>query len=302
MEHLISMQDLEQSELLNLMNLAKNIENKDVLIDLRGKLVALLFFEPSTRTRFSFEAAMKKLGGETFSMTGDQHYSTKKGETIKDTLKTISMYADLIVVRSAVEGMARYAAEIVDIPVINAGDGANQHPTQALLDLYSIQKTQQKLKNLKIAMVGDLKFGRTVHSLAQAMASFSPQLFFSSPSHLAMPKHIKNDLEKAGVHYQEQKDFDRNISQLDILYMTRIQKERFADPEDYERVKNTFILKRSMLQDVKPNFKIMHPLPRVNEIEKEVDNTPYAYYFQQAQNGMFIRQAVIAVLLKAVSL
>jgi aspartate carbamoyltransferase catalytic subunit len=297
MKNLISMRDVSKADVLKLIELAAKIEHKEIVPDMEGKLAALLFFEPSTRTHFSFDTAMKKLGGKTFAMTGTSTTSVKKGETLKDTLMTISMYADLIIMRHKIEGTPRYAAETVDIPVINAGDGANQHPTQAMLDLYSIQKTQGTLQNLTIGLVGDLRLGRTVHSLAQALSDFNPKFYFASPQHLQMPPSIKGDLKTKGVQFEEVDDLKAIIPELDVMYVTRIQKERFAVPEDYEKVKNSYIINKAMLDGVKKNFKVLHPLPRVNEISTDVDNTPYAYYFQQARNGVFMRQAIIATLL-----
>ncbi len=299
MKHMISMRDVSQNEILELISLAGKIENKTVKADLTGKIAALLFYEPSTRTMFSFAAAMKRLGGDTLTMRDISTTSIKKGETFADTLQTIAQYSDLIVLRSPIEGAARYASETVDIPVVNAGDGANQHPTQALLDLYSIVKTQKKLDDLTIAVVGDLRFGRTVHSLVQAMSDFSPRFYFASPSHLKMPQYILDDLRKENIEFDEVKEIDKIVSKLDIMYVTRIQKERFADPEDYEKIKDSYIIDKNLLSNVKSNFKIMHPLPRVNEISTEVDSTPYAYYFQQAKNGVYMRQAIITTLIGA---
>jgi aspartate carbamoyltransferase catalytic subunit len=297
MKHLISMRDVNTEDILKLIDLAGKIEKKEIEVSMQGKLAALLFFEPSTRTHFSFETAVKKLGGDTFSMSGTSSTSVKKGETLADTLMTISQYADLIVMRHVIEGAARFASETVDIPVINAGDGTNQHPTQAMLDLYSIQKTQGTLKNLTIAMVGDLRLGRTVHSLSQAMSDFNPKFYFASPKHLQMPKYIKDDLRKKRVEFHEIEDIKEVMSELDVMYVTRIQKERFAVIEDYEKVKDSYIITKKLLEGVKSTFKIMHPLPRVNEIALDVDDTEYAYYFQQAKNGVFMRQAIIATLL-----
>ncbi len=297
MKHLISMQDVSTKDIMKLIDLADKIENKKINVDMTGKLAALLFFEPSTRTHFSFETAVKKLGGNTFSMSGTNSTSVKKGETLSDTLMTISMYADLIVMRHIIEGAARFAAETVDVPVINAGDGTNQHPTQAMLDLYSIKKTQGTLENLTIGLIGDLRLGRTVHSLSQALSDFNTKFYFASPSHLQMPKYITDDLDKKGIHYQELEDIKEVMHELDIMYVTRIQKERFAVLEDYEKVKDSYIITKKLLEGVKNNFKVLHPLPRVNEITTEVDNTKYAYYFQQAKNGVYMRQAIITELL-----
>jgi len=297
MRNLISMRDVRKEDILELIDLAGKIERGDITVDMSGKLAALLFFEPSTRTHFSFDTAVKKLGGQSFSMSGTSSTSVKKGETLSDTLMTISQYADLIVMRHVIEGAARFASETVTIPVINAGDGTNQHPTQAMLDLYSIQKTQGTLDNLTIAMIGDLRLGRTVHSLTQSLMDFNPKLYFASPKHLQMPKSIKDDLDKKGIEYHEIEDINAVMPELDILYVTRIQKERFAVLEDYEKVADSFIISNKLLEHVKENFKLLHPLPRVNEIKREVDDTKYAYYFQQAKNGVFMRQAIITKLL-----
>ena len=300
MKNLISMRDLSKKEILHLMDIASKIEGGKIVPDMQRKLAALLFFEPSTRTMFSFDTAMKRMNGDTIIMSGTGQTSVKKGETFADTLQTIAQYSDIIIMRSPIEGSARYASEVVDIPVVNAGDGANQHPTQALLDLYSIVKTQGTLENLSIGLAGDLRFGRTVHSLAQAMALFNVKFKFISPSFLKMPQYIKDDLKSQKVEFEEYENIEGNIDDLDILYVTRVQKERFADPEDYEKVKGSYILERSMLSKVKENFKVMHPLPRVNEIHTDVDNTEFAYYFPQAKNGVFTRQAIISTLLEEV--
>jgi aspartate carbamoyltransferase catalytic subunit len=213
---------------------------------------------------------------------------------------TISQYADFIVMRHQIEGAARFASETVDIPVINAGDGTNQHPTQAMLDLYSIKKTQGSLDNLTIAMIGDLRLGRTVHSLAQALSDFNPKIYFASPRHLQMPDYIKDELSEKGIEFAEVEDIKPIMPELDIMYVTRIQKERFAVLEDYEKVKESYIITPEILEGVKDNFKLLHPLPRVNEITTDVDNTPYAYYFQQAKNGVFMRQAIITKILNLI--
>ena len=297
MKNLISMRDLSKAEILQILEVAEKIESGKLKVNIPDKVAALLFFEPSTRTLFSFDTAVKRLGGKTLIMTGTGNTSVKKGETFADTLQTISQYSDIIIQRSPIEGAARYASEVVSIPVINAGDGANQHPTQALLDLYSIKKTQGTLENLKIGIVGDLKFGRTVHSLCQAMGDFNPQFYFASPSHLKMPDSILDDLDEKKIDWHEERNMEAFINELDILYVTRIQKERFADIEDYNKVKGSYVLKSEMLSGVKSNFKILHPLPRVDEIDTDVDETQYAYYFQQARNGVYTRQAIISILL-----
>ncbi|MGD9486699.1 MAG: aspartate carbamoyltransferase [Calditrichaceae bacterium] len=297
MRNLISMRDLSKSEILDLIELAGRIESGKIRPDLSGKVMASLFYESSTRTQLSFDTAMKRLRGEVISMIGTKGTSVEKGESLADTVKIINQYADIIVMRHFIEGSARYITEHVTIPVVNAGDGANQHPTQSLLDMYSIKKTQKKLDNLKIALLGDLKYGRTVHSLVYALSDFKPEFYFISPPSLAMPAYIKKDLSDKKIVYHEGQAIEDVINPLDILYVTRIQRERFADPEEYEKVKNTYILKSAMLAKVKENLKILHPLPRVNEISVDVDTTPYAYYFQQAKNGVFMRQAILTKLL-----
>ncbi len=298
MKHFISMRDIGKREILELLDLAEKIETGQITPDLSPYLGALLFFEPSTRTHFSFDTAIKKLNGKSFSISGTGSTSVKKGETLADTLKTISQYADYIVMRHSIEGAARFASEILDIPVINAGDGTNQHPTQAMLDLYSIRKTQGTLENLHIAMIGDLRLGRTVHSLVQALHEFKPTFYFDAPRHLKMPDYIIDELKEKNIPFYEVEDIKEILPDLDILYVTRIQKERFAVLEDYEKVKDAYIITADLLENVKPNFKVLHPLPRVNEITTDVDQTPYAYYFQQAKNGVPVRQAIITKLLQ----
>ncbi|MCF7911654.1 MAG: aspartate carbamoyltransferase [Candidatus Cloacimonetes bacterium] len=297
MNNLISMRDLSKAEILHIVDVAEQIESGKIKVNISDKVAALLFFEPSTRTLFSFDTAVKRLGGKTLIMTGTGNTSVKKGETFADTLQTISQYVDIIIQRSPIEGAARYASEVVNIPVINAGDGANQHPTQALLDLYSIKKTQGTLENLKIGVVGDLKFGRTVHSLCQAMSEFNPEFYFASPSHLRMPGYILDDLDEKQIKWHEEREMDSFINDVDIMYVTRIQKERFADIEDYNKVKGSYVMRREILSGVKSNLKVLHPLPRVDEIHTDVDDTEYAYYFPQAKNGVYTRQAIISILL-----
>lgn len=292
---LISITDYSKEEYLKIMKLAAEFEenpNQDIL---KGKVVASLFFEPSTRTRLSFETAVNRLGGRIVGFADPDSSSTKKGETLHDTIKMVSNYVDLIIMRHPLEGAARYAAEISPVPVINAGDGANQHPSQTLLDMYSILKTQGTLDNMNIFMVGDLKYGRTVHSLLQAMSEFENPVFnFIAPPELQMPKVYKLFLKEKKIKYFEHTEFTDIISEADIIYMTRVQKERFSDPIEYEKVKNVYILQNSMLKVTKPNVKILHPLPRINEIHTDVDSNEKAYYFQQARNGVFAREAIIA--------
>jgi len=294
---LVSITDYSKDECLKILELAGEFENNPNQDILKGKLIATLFFEPSTRTRLSFESAVNRLGGRIVGFADASSSSTTKGETLKDTIKMVTNYVDLIVMRHPIEGAARYASEIASVPIVNAGDGANQHPSQTLLDLYSIQKTQGKLDNLNIFMIGDLKYGRTVHSLLMAMSHFNPTFYFISPEELKMPKEYLIFLEQKKIKYYEYKDFMPIISQADIIYMTRVQKERFSDPIEYEKTKNAYILKNSMLDHTKPNMKILHPLPRVNEISVDIDDNPKAYYFKQALNGLYVRQAIISSIL-----
>ncbi len=277
-----------------LIQMAQEFERQPNRKILDGRVVATLFFEPSTRTRLSFETAANRLGARVIGFADPKVTSGTKGETLKDTIMMVSNYADVIVMRHYLEGAAQYASEIAPVPIMNAGDGANQHPSQTMLDLYTIYQTQGTLDNLDIYMVGDLKYGRTVHSLLMAMRHFNPTFHFISPDELAMPDVYKNYCDEHGISYVEHKDFDADtISGADILYMTRVQKERFADLDEYERVKDRYLLKKEMLVKARDNMKILHPLPRVNEIEYSIDDTKYAYYFHQAQNGLYARQALI---------
>lgn len=294
-KNLISITDFTKDDYLRIMQLAAEFEvtpNQDLL---KGKVVASLFFEPSTRTRLSFETAINRLGGRIIGFSDSSSSSVTKGETLHDTIRMVTNYADLIVMRHPLEGSARYASQVANVPVINAGDGANQHPTQTLLDMYSIMKTQGRLDNINIFMVGDLKYGRTVHSLLQALSVFKNPIFnFIAPPELAMPVEFKRYLTNKGIRYFEHTEFTDIISEADIIYMTRVQKERFTDPIEYEKVKNVYILRNKMLNNTKPSMKILHPLPRVNEIHTDVDNNPKAYYFTQALNGVFTREAIIS--------
>jgi aspartate carbamoyltransferase catalytic subunit len=294
---LVSIDDFSKDEILKILDLAEDFEKQPVRKLLEGKVIATLFFEPSTRTRLSFESAINRLGGKIVGFSDASSSSVSKGETLHDTIKMVSSYSDLIVMRHPIEGSARYASEIASVPVINAGDGANQHPTQTILDLYSIRKTQGTLDNLNIFMVGDLKYGRTVHSLMIAMSRWNATFNFISPEELRMPDEFKLYLDNMGLKYYEHSDFTDIISRADIIYMTRVQKERFSDPIEYEKVKNVYVLRNSMLGNTKPNMRILHPLPRVNEIHTDVDANPKAYYFEQALNGVFTRQAILCTLL-----
>ena len=290
----VTIADLSKEKIMYLMNMAQAFEmhpNREIL---KGKVVATLFFEPSTRTRLSFETAANRLGARVIGFSDAKVTSATKGETLKDTILMVSNYADVIVMRHHIEGAAQYASEIAPVPIVNAGDGAHQHPSQCLLDLYSIYKTQGTLENLNIYLVGDLKYGRTVHSLIMAMSHFNPTFHFIAPEELAMPEEYKLYCKQHGIKYIEHTDFNEDvIAGADIIYMTRVQKERFSDLMEYERVKDVYILKNDMLGKAKENMKILHPLPRVNEIAYDVDENPHAYYIQQAQNGLYAREAIL---------
>ena len=291
---LVSISDITADEMMKLLRDAAYFERHPNQKILDGKVVATLFFEPSTRTRLSFETAVNRLGGRVIGCSDAKSTSTSKGETLKDTVKMVSNYVDLIVMRHHLEGAARYATEVTDVPIVNAGDGAHQHPSQTMLDLYSILKTQGRLDNLVITMVGDLKYGRTVHSLIQAMHYFKPRFRFVACDELRMPREYLEFLDEKGIEYEEFTDFSPEvINSSDIIYMTRVQRERFPDIAEYERVKDLYSINAAMLTDAKPNMRILHPLPRVNEISNDVDNNPHAYYFDQARNGLYARQAII---------
>lgn len=291
---LVSISDIGREEILSLLDMARRFEENPNRRLLEGRVVATLFFEPSTRTRLSFETAVNRLGGRIIGFSDANTTSSSKGETLKDTIKMVSNYVDLIVMRHYLEGAARYASEVTDVPIINAGDGANQHPSQTMLDLYSIYKTQGTLENLTITLVGDLKYGRTVHSLIMAMRYFNPTFRFVACKELGMPAEYKTFCDENGIRYTEHTDFSSEvINSSDIIYMTRVQRERFADIMEYERVKDLYNLNSSMLTGARENMRILHPLPRVNEISQDVDDNPHAYYFDQARNGLYARQAII---------
>ncbi|MFO8236486.1 MAG: aspartate carbamoyltransferase [Bacteroidales bacterium] len=294
---LISINDYSKEEIIRLLDVAEKFEQEPVQDILKGKVIASLFFEPSTRTRLSFESAINRLGGKIIGFASKDSSSVQKGESLKDTIKTVNNYCDLIVMRHPIEGSARFASEIADVPVINAGDGANQHPTQTLLDLYSIKKTQNTLDNLSICLVGDLKYGRTVHSLLMALTNFNTTFHFVSPEELKMPNEYKMYLDELGLKYTEYADFTDVINDVDIAYMTRIQRERFSDPMEYEKTKNSYVLRNHMLENTKDNLRILHPLPRVNEIHEDVDDNIKSYYFPQALNGVYTRMAIISLIL-----
>ena len=290
----VTIADLSRDKILYMIRLSEEFRRHPNRELLKGKVVATLFYEPSTRTRLSFETAANRLGARVIGFSDAKASSVSKGETLKDTILMVSNYADVIAMRHYIEGAAQYASEISPVPIINAGDGAHQHPSQCMLDLFTIHQTQGTLENLTISMVGDLKYGRTVHSLLMAMRHFNPTFHFVAPEELSMPAEYKLYCKEHGIKYEEHLDFDEKvISTSDIIYMTRVQKERFSDLMEYERVKNIYILKSEMLVNTKPNMKILHPLPRVNEIDYSVDDNPHAYYIQQARNGLYAREAII---------
>ena len=276
--------------------LEKELKKKDSLNLLKGKILATLFYEPSTRTRLSFEAAMQRLGGGIIGMGSVESSSVAKGETLADTVRTVSQYVDVIVLRHPRTGSAKEAADVTPIPVINAGDGTGQHPTQALLDIYTIKKETGSLKNLTIAMVGDLKNGRTVHALAEILSLFGTRLYFVSPDSLRMPAEITSNLKAKKIGIVETEDMMEATAASDLVYMTRIQKERFSDLSEYERVKGSYVINEEFLKRLKKKITILHPLPRIDEINPEVDAYPGAAYFRQVRNGVFIRMALLTMI------
>ena len=294
---LISITDLTKDEIIRITELAAYFEEHPDEPLLNGRVIASLFFEPSTRTRLSFESAINRLGARVICFSDTTNTSVSKGETFHDTIQVISNYCDMIVMRHSLEGAPRYASEFSKVPIVNAGDGANQHPSQTLLDLYSIKKTQGTLDGINIMMIGDLKYGRTVHSLLQALSHFNTKFTFVAPPELRMPEEYKQFLRDKGLEFTETTEIGDAINEADIVYMTRVQRERFTDPMEYERVKNVYVLKNSMLDNTKDNMRILHPLPRVGEIAYDVDQNPKAYYFNQTENGVYTRMAIISYLL-----
>jgi len=293
---IISLHDFSREEILFILAFAQQFENLRNSM-MSGRILATCFYEPSTRTRLSFESAMFQLGGDVIGFDAGSSSSAVKGETVADTAKMIEGYADVMVIRHPQEGSARVAGESSTIPVINGGDGANQHPTQTFLDLYTILKTKGTLSNLKIGFIGDLKYGRTVHSLAEALTHFNSSLYFISPTSLRMPSHILSFLTEHDQLYYETTDLYDYLFELDIVYVTRIQKERFFDSLEYEKVKNSYVLDKRILKTVKQDLKILHPLPRVNEIDSSLDSSPQAEYFQQSKNGVTVRKALLSLVL-----
>lgn len=298
MKHLVSINQLSADEIIRLLDRAARFEQNPNRRLLEGRVIATLFFEPSTRTRLSFETAVNRLGGRIIGFSDASTSSSAKGESLKDTISMVGNYADAIVMRHYLEGAALYASELGRAPIVNAGDGANQHPSQTLLDLYAIRKTQGSLHDQTIALVGDLKYGRTVHSLIVGMSHFRPRFIFVSPPELRMPEECKDFCREHGIPFVETEEFSPEVIQsADILYMTRVQRERFIDPEEYERVKNVYVLTASMLQGCRENLRILHPLPRVGEIAQDVDDTPWAYFVEQAQGGLYVRQSILCEVL-----
>ncbi|MDF0604397.1 aspartate carbamoyltransferase [Neisseriaceae bacterium TC5R-5] len=295
-QDIISIADLSRAELELVVTTATQLKQSPRHDLLKNRLIGSCFFEASTRTRLSFETAIKRLGGNVIGFADGSNTSAKKGESLADSIRIISSYTDALVMRHPKEGAARLASEFSDVPIINGGDGANQHPTQTLLDLFTIHETQGRLENLSIALVGDLKYGRTVHSLTQALSLFNAHFYFVSPEQLAMPDYICEALDEKGIQYTIVNKLESVIPQVDILYMTRVQRERF-DEAEFKKIQGEFVLRTEMLLEARPNMKILHPLPRVDEIDISVDSSDYAYYFQQAKNGVYARQALLALVL-----
>ena len=292
---IISMRDFSKEEILHILKISEEVENDENKGELlKGKIISTLFFEPSTRTRLSFQSAAQRLGAQVLGFDSPDGTSVKKGETLSDTIKMAESYSDLIVIRHPLDGSARVAAEASKVPVLNAGDGVNQHPSQTLLDLYTILKEQKTLDNMKIAFVGDLKYGRTVHSLVKAISHFNPKIYFIAPEILRIPEYILDDLEELGIEYEVLEDFRECLADIDVFYMTRVQRERFPDEEEYEKVKGIYVIsKENIIGKCKDDMIILHPLPRVDEINTDLDDTKHALYFKQAKNGVPVRQAMM---------
>ncbi len=291
---LISISDLSKGEIELILETAQKIKRKEKPPSLKGKILASCFFEPSTRTRLSFEAAMIRLEGSVIGFHDQAITSMKKGESLFDSMKVIGSFADLIVIRHPQEGAARLAAEGADVPVINGGDGANQHPTQTLVDLFTIQECQGQIEHLHIALAGDLKYGRAIHSLSLALAHYQSRLYFVSPESLHLPEEISQELKRKGVKFSFHERIEEIVPKVDILYLSRIQKERFA--ESTEKVVNPCRLLKKHLDKAKPNLKILHPLPRVDEMEMGLETLPSAYFFEQAANGIPVRMALLSLI------
>lgn len=301
LKNIISIKDFERSDIDYILNEASTLENvaqsKEISEELKGKILGLMFFEPSTRTKMSFETAMKRLNGQCIGFENTGSSSVSKGESIADTAKMYEGYCDALVIRHELEGVSKFISDVVDVPVINAGDGAGQHPTQTLLDLYTIKKEIGDIDNIKIALIGDLKYGRTVHSLANALTLYdNVELYFVSPPELKMPQEILHDLDKVGMSYTEVSNISDIIDKVNVLYVTRIQKERFGDIDDYLKIKGAYIINKKMLEG--KDLIVMHPLPRIDEIDGDVDDTKYNKYFTQAANAVPVRMAILKTLIK----
>lgn len=295
------MKDFEREDIEYILNEASKLENvaksREISEELKGKILGLMFFEPSTRTKMSFETSMKRLSGECIGFENSRSSSVSKGESIADTAKMFEGYCDALVIRHELEGVSKFISDIVDVPVINAGDGAGQHPTQTLLDLYTIKNEIGEIDNLKIALVGDLKFGRTVHSLTHALGLFNNiKIYLVSPDELKMPQEVLHDLNKTNVEYEEVSSIEEIIDDINVLYVTRIQKERFADINDYLKIKGAYTINKKLVEG--KDLIIMHPLPRIDEIDIDVDNTKYNKYFTQATNAVPVRMAILKTLIK----
>lgn len=297
---IISVRDLSKEEINHILDVAEDMEKKmgQKLDLLSGKILACLFFEPSTRTRLSFEAAMERMGGDVVATADSKTMSTAKGETLIDTIRTVESYADAIVIRHPQEGAARLAAEVSKKPVINAGDGSNQHPTQTILDLYTIRKEAKSLAT-NVTIVGDLKYGRTVHSLVYALAMFGANIKLVSPKGLEIPEEFLSDIKDFGAEVAVSNSLEEVIPQTDVLYVTRIQRERFPDPEEYRKVKGAYNITLETLKNAKDSLIILHPLPRVDEISPEVDETKHAKYFEQVSYGVPVRMAILGLIFGA---
>jgi aspartate carbamoyltransferase catalytic subunit len=298
---IISIRDMDREALLRVLAVSSRVKAGEHRGCLEGKLLATLFFEPSTRTRLSFESAMRYMGGGVIGFSGTEYTSIKKGETLKDTIRTVSGYCDVIVIRHPVEGAARFASEVASVPVINAGDGANQHPTQTFLDLFTMSELFSDLTGVRVGFLGDLKYGRTVHSLAYALSLFHAPMWFIAPELLKMPDDLVREIRKNGSEVEETDDLDELEGGLDVLYVTRIQKERFGDMQEYERVAGCYRVTNKIVGQLGASIRIMHPLPRVDEIAPEVDEMENALYFRQAHNGIPVRQAVLGLVLGVLS-
>lgn len=301
LKNIISIKDFEREDIDYIIDEAAKLENiaksKEVSEELKGKILGLMFFEPSTRTRMSFETAMKRLGGDGIGFENSGSSSVSKGESIADTAKMFEGYCDALVIRHELEGVSKFISGIVDVPVINAGDGAGQHPTQTLLDLYTIKKEIGKIDDLKIALIGDLKYGRTVHSLSNALCLYdNVKIYLVSPPELKMPDEVLIDLNKTNIVYEETDSIENIIDDVDVLYITRIQKERFVDVDDYLKIKGAYIINKKMLEG--KDVIVMHPLPRIDEIDTDVDDTKYNKYFTQAFNAVPVRMAILKTLIK----